>query len=81
MKAWQNVNKSLKTLRSLSLTAQRKIELEEMNILATILPEVIYKIGNFPMNSMIKLKVFSGNIFKVSPGFFKLPMYNVKREE
>lgn len=50
-------------------------------MLATILPEVIYKIGKFPMNSMIKLKVFSGNILKVSPGFLKLPMYNVKREE
>lgn len=51
-----------------------------MNILATILPEVMYKIGKFPMNSMIKLKLFSGKIFKVSPGFFKLLMYNVKRE-
>lgn len=42
----------------------------EMEMLATILPEVTRKIENFPANSMIKLKVFSGKIFKVSPGFF-----------
>lgn len=43
-------------------------------ILATILPEVTWKIGNIPLNSMIKLKGFSGKIFEVSPELFTLPM-------
>lgn len=45
-----------------------------MEILATVLLEVTWKIGNVPVSSVIKLREFSGRIFKVSSGIFSLSM-------
>ena len=44
--------------------------------------EVTWKVGNFLMNSMSKLRVFPGKIFKTSPEVLKnCVQYNMRREK